>query len=246
MEFVGAALGHRVDRRADGLRRDVEVRGVDVPLFDRVHRHRRTEVRHAVGVEAEGIADVDRIHADVVVAAVLAHRRDRTRTAVGDDDARIETRDVLDRTVRRRHVLEVAAGDVRAQALVVGLKRRTRRDAGHGDALERLRAGARDGEVQRRLFGELEVDVVLVGGFAVVARGLDLERTADAQALRGIAAVRIGENRARRARGDVDDFDGGARDRLAGGVDDAAAQGRRRVLSICGGDGQQGADHHRQ
>ena len=135
-----------------------------------------------------------RVDRDVVVAAVLAERGDLAAADVGQRDVRIGARDVLDRTVRIRDHLELALRDVRRKTLVVGLERRARCDRGDGDAGELGRVAAGDGEVQRRFFGELQVHVVLLGIGAVVARCLDVERSADAQTLRGVAAFGVGDH----------------------------------------------------
>ena len=121
MEFVGAGFGDRVDVGAHRVRGRVEIDGGDVVRGDGVRRNRRTGVRQAVGVQAEGIALRQAIDADVVVAAVLARRGDRTVALVGDLDARVEPRDVVDRAVALRVVCSVRPETLVPRPIVVRL-----------------------------------------------------------------------------------------------------------------------------
>ncbi len=125
------------------------------------------------------------------------------------------------------------------EALVVGLEDRAGRGRRDGDAGELERRATGDGEIQRGFLGQLQIHIVLLGLGAAVARYLDVERTADAQTLRRVAAFRIGDDRARRVRRHVHDLDPGACDGLPVRIDDATAQRGRRVL-------RKRARHHAQ
>ena len=230
VEFVRAALGHRVDVGADGIGGHVEVRGRDVVLLDGVGGHRRADVRHAVRVQAKRVADGDAVDADVVVTAVLAHRRHRAVTAIGDDDARVEAGDILDRTTRRRRGQQLALRHVGRQALVVrreGLRQRTGRN---GHAFQVLRFHRAHGQVHRRALRELQVDLVLLALGQASLGCRHVERTADAQTLRRVTAIRVGGGDLGGARRLVHDLHGGARDRLAVRVEHAATDRGGGVL----------------
>ena len=99
MEFVGARLGHGVDVGADAVLGHVVIADLDVVGGDGVGRDRRTGIGHAVAVEAERVVLAQAVHGDVVVAVVQARHGNAARARVGDGDARIEARDVVQRTV---------------------------------------------------------------------------------------------------------------------------------------------------
>ena len=197
VELVGARLGDRIDVGTDRVGGDVEIGGGDVVLADRVDRNRRTLVRQAIGVQAVGVALGNAVDADVVEAVRQAGHRDRTVTLVGHVDARVEARDVVDRTVALRRRLQLALRDVHRQALVVRRENLAERRGGDRDRAEvlGLNPGCAHLHVDRGYLAQLQVDVVLFRlPHARLGHG-DVERAAHAQALRGVAAVGVGGDR---------------------------------------------------
>ncbi len=235
MEIIGAALGHRVDigtdTAADGR---VVVGGRDVVFLDRVLRDRRGQRRQAVRVQAERIVRADRIHGDVVVAAVLADGGKLAALAIGDHDARIEAHDVLDGSIGCRRRLDFATGHVGGYALVVRAEGLRQRAGGNRDPLEILRvlhAGVGvHGQIDRRLLRKLQVDVVLLGDRRAILGSADVERPTDTQPLRRIATIRTGGGGLGGAGRLVHDFYRGAGNRLAVAVQHATGDRRGSVL----------------
>ena len=225
VEVVGARLGDGVDRRAHAAARGhVVVGGGDVVFLDRVLRDRRALGRQAVVVQAEGVARVDGVDGDAVVAEVLAVGRERAAVAVGDHDAGIGAHDVLDRAVGGRHAVHVFARERRGDALVVRLDDRRAR---HRDGGQFLR-GDRHVDLRHLVQGQVDVLLRLRAGFGLVDR--DRVRAADAQAARCVTTVGVGDRLADRARFGVHDRHFGARDGLAGGIDHATADTGGRAL----------------
>src|SRR5690606_27319691 len=102
VELVGARLGPRVPHRAGGTGDGgVVVGDVDVDRLDGVHRHRLAHGREVVRLQAEGVAGVDAVDADGVVARVLAADADLAARLVALGDARIQADVVLDVAVGR-------------------------------------------------------------------------------------------------------------------------------------------------
>src|SRR5690606_7506626 len=190
VELVGARLGHRVDHRAGGTGDGgVVVGDVDVDRLDGVHRHRLAHGREVVRLQAEGVAGVDAVDADGVVARVLAADADLAARLVALGDARIQADVVLDVAVGRGQRLDLLLRHAGAGAHLV--RAEDVRTAGHADHADGAQLGhfADQRGVDGRDLVQGQVDAFLgAGALARLGHGHGV-RTADAQAAGVVAAA---------------------------------------------------------
>src|SRR5690606_12830435 len=211
-----------------------------------IHRHRLAHGREVVGLQPEGIAGVDAVDADGVVARILAADADLAARLVALGDARIHAHIVLDVAVCRLQRLDLLLLDVGPGPHLV--RAEDVRAASHADC--------RDGAEGRHVRSQRRVDrvhlvqrqVYVVLGLRAFARlgDRDLVRATDAQAAGVVAAAGIGSGAADRARFDVRDDHFRAHDGLAAVVGHQAADTRGGALGENGGCGERSDQTDRQ
>ncbi len=249
VEIIGAALADRIDVGANATTRaDVEVGRCQLIGFDSFLRNRAAQARKAVGLETERIAGVDLVDRDAVIAEVLAVGGNGLRVAIGDRDARIHTRDTLERIIAVDSRFELGMRDIRLQTFVVRVEHRKlcgiRR---HRDTFELFgSAGCRLRQVDRSALRQIQKDVVGIDFLDPAALRFDVIGPTDAQALRLIASAGIGDRIRRGAGRHMHDMDFGAGDGVALPIEHSTRDTRCRVLCVGGRHPENRGKHERQ